>query len=202
MNFLIGILAIFPVGVTSWTMNNNMLLSMGQDNLKLSIKLPENPDINMIMASPYKANVIIGMRLNYCVIILQAYLFSETLKPIINLPDYMSHKIGDAVTLRCFTHGRSKINYHWERRVNSSKIWMTISAKMNTGFFLISSVTKEDEGIYRCVACDCYSCSHSVDTIAITVIGKEWYFVPLNVYIVSIVYVTVFAKTSLVRTMN
>ena len=61
LNDLLGILAVFPVGNTVWTMDNNKLLSMGHDNLQLSIKLPENSDVNVIISPPYQANVVIGM---------------------------------------------------------------------------------------------------------------------------------------------
>ena len=98
------------------------------------------------------------------------------MKPIINLPDYTPLNIavsGDAVMLMCFAHGRTKINYHWEHRVNGSDNWTAVSAKMNTGLLILSSVTEEDEGIYRCVACDCYSCSYSMNTTTIIVVGKD-----------------------------
>ena len=60
-NYCLGMLAIFPVGNTSWTMDNHNLLSMGHDNLQLSIKLPENSDVNVIISLPYQANAVIGM---------------------------------------------------------------------------------------------------------------------------------------------
>ena len=164
----------FPVGATTWTMNNTMLLNMKQDSLQLGIKLPYDPDVNIIIASPYKANVLIGMQLNYCIIIM-IQIFSETLNPTINLLDYTPLKVAfsnDAVMLSCFANGRSKINYHWEHRVNSSNSWTMISAEMDTGLFILSSVTEDDEGIYRCVACDCYSCSYSIKTTTVIVIGK------------------------------
>ena len=151
-----------------------MLLNMEQDSLQLSIKLPDNPDVNMIITSPYKANVLIGMQLNYCVIFM-IQIFSETLKPIINLLDYTPLKVavsGDAVMLTCFANGRSKINYHWEYRVNSFNSWAMISTKMNAGLFILSSVSEDDEGMYRCVACDCYSCSYSMNTTTVIVTGK------------------------------
>jgi len=52
---------VFPAGDTIWTMDNNKLLSMGYDNLQLGIKLPKNPDINVIISPPYQANAVIGM---------------------------------------------------------------------------------------------------------------------------------------------
>ena len=55
----------FPVGITTWTMNHNILLSMGHDSLQLSIKLPENSNVNIIITSPYQANAVIGRQLNY-----------------------------------------------------------------------------------------------------------------------------------------
>ena len=55
----------FPAGDTIWTMDNNKLLSMGYDNLQLSIKLPKNLDINVIISPPYQASAVIGM---YCLI--------------------------------------------------------------------------------------------------------------------------------------
>ena len=102
--------------------------------------------------------------------------FLDTLKPVINLPDYIPHKVaanGDAVMLMCLAHGRSKIRYHWEHRINDSDNWTAISVDMDSGLLILSSVTEDDEGMYRCVACDCYSCSYSLNTTTITVIGKE-----------------------------
>ena len=81
--------------------------------------------------------------------------------------------IGQAVTLMCLAHGRSKISYHWEYHNNESDTWMTVSAAMDNGSLILSSVTEDSEGIYRCVACDCYSCTYSINTTTITVIGKE-----------------------------
>ena len=98
------------------------------------------------------------------------------MKPIINLPDYTPLEVafnGDAVMLMCFAHGRSKISYQWERRINNPDNWTAITVEMDSGLLILSSVTKNDEGIYRCVACDCYSCSYSMNTTTITVIGKE-----------------------------
>ena len=57
----LGILAVFPIGDTVWTIDNNMLLSMGYDSMQLSIKLPENADVNIIISSPYQASAVIGM---------------------------------------------------------------------------------------------------------------------------------------------
>ena len=172
----LGILAVFPVGDTIWTMDNNMLLSMGYDSIQLSIKLPENSDINVIISSPYQAFAVIGkyLKMIYCVIMICDIL--ETLKPNIILPDYASYKvaaIGDAVMLMCLAHGRSTISYHWEYHINESDTWVTASADMDSGLLILSSVTKDNEGIYRCVACDCYSCTYSINTTAIDVIGKE-----------------------------
>ena len=101
--------------------------------------------------------------------------FLETLKPIINLPDYTPFKVavnGDVVMLMCFAHGRSTISYHWEHHVNVSDKWVAVSVKMDSGLLILPSVTEDDEGIYRCVACDCYSCSYSTNITTITVIGK------------------------------
>ena len=38
-----------------------MLLSMGHDSMQLSIKLPKNPDVNVIISSPNQAFAVIGM---------------------------------------------------------------------------------------------------------------------------------------------
>ena len=51
----------FAVNDTIWTMDNQKLLSMGYDYIELSIKLPENPYINVIISPPYQASAIIGM---------------------------------------------------------------------------------------------------------------------------------------------
>ena len=59
--FPLGILAVFPVGDTIWTMNDSMLLSVGYDSMQLGIKLPENSDVNVIISSPYQASAVIGM---------------------------------------------------------------------------------------------------------------------------------------------
>ena len=100
----------------------------------------------------------------------------ETLKPIINLPDYTQFKVatmGDAVMLMCLARGRSVISYHWEYRVNESDNWVAMSVQMGSGLLVLSSVTEDDEGTYQCVACDCYSCSYATNTTTIRVIGKE-----------------------------
>ena len=58
----LGIVAMFAVNDTIWTMDNKKLLSMGYDYMQLSIKLPENPYINVIILPPYQASaIIIGM---------------------------------------------------------------------------------------------------------------------------------------------
>ena len=98
------------------------------------------------------------------------------MRPIINLPDYTPLEVavsGDAVMLMCLAHGRSKISYQWEHRINNFDNWIVISVKMDSGLLILPSVTKYDEGIYRCVACDCYSCSYSINTTTLTLIGKE-----------------------------
>ena len=48
-------------------MDTNVLLSISYDSIKLSIPLPNNPDINVIVTSPYQASARIGMYviLNY-----------------------------------------------------------------------------------------------------------------------------------------
>ena len=51
----------FPVGDTIWSMDNDMLLSMGYNSKQLSIKLPKNSDVNVIISSPYQASAVIGM---------------------------------------------------------------------------------------------------------------------------------------------
>ena len=81
--------------------------------------------------------------------------------------------IGEAVMLMCLAHGRSTISYHWEYRINESDTWLTVSADMDSGLLILSSVTDDNEGIYRCVACDCYSCTYSINTTTIIVIGKQ-----------------------------
>ena len=101
--------------------------------------------------------------------------FLETLRPIINLPDYTPYRVavnGDVVMLMCFAHGRSKISYQWEYYINNSDNWTAISVEMDSGLLILSSVTENDEGMYRCVACDCYSCSYSINATTIIVIGK------------------------------
>ena len=111
------------------------------------------------------------------------YNFSETVKPIISLPDYTPLEVadnGNTVILMCLAHGRSKISYHWEHRLNDSDNWAALPVEMNSGLLVLSSVTGDNEGIYRCVACDCYSCSHSLNTTTIIVIGKIrefWFFI-------------------------
>ena len=102
--------------------------------------------------------------------------YSETLKPIINLPDYTPHKVtvnGNTVMLMCLAHGRSKIGYHWEHRLNDFSNWAALSGEVNSGLLILSSVTEDNEGMYRCVACDCYSCSYSINTTTIIVYGKK-----------------------------
>lgn len=42
-------------------MDNNNLSNMGHGNLQLSIKLPKNSDVNVIISPPYQADVVIGM---------------------------------------------------------------------------------------------------------------------------------------------
>ena len=99
----------------------------------------------------------------------------ETLKPNITLPDYTPFQvafIGDTVVLMCLAYGRSTITYHWEHHINESDRWTAVSAEMMNGSLILSNVTEDSEGIYQCVACDCYSCSYSINT-TITVIGKE-----------------------------
>ena len=100
----------------------------------------------------------------------------ETLHPIINLIDHVPKKVvakHNSIMLMCFAYGRSTVSYYWERHSNSTDNWTKISAEMDTGLFILSSVTEEDEGIYRCVACDCYSCSYSMNTTTVIVYGKK-----------------------------
>jgi len=97
------------------------------------------------------------------------------LKPIINLPNHVPYKVavkGDAIMLMCIAYGTGKIIYYWEYRISDSDKWIIVSAEMDHGLLILSSVTEDNEGIYRCVACDCYSCSYSIDTTTITLIGK------------------------------
>ena len=99
----------------------------------------------------------------------------ENLGPTITLPDYTEFKVvteGDATMLMCFAHGKSKIIYHWEYRDNKSNKWMAISEDRDSGLLILSSVAEDNEGMYRCVACDCYSCTYSPNTTTIAVIGK------------------------------
>ena len=112
------------------------------------------------------------------------YHLSETLKPNISLPDYTQYKLaafGETVMLMCLAHGRSTISYHWDYRINESDTWVTVSADMDNGLLILSSVTDDNEGIYQCIACDCYSCTYSRNTTTIVVTGKEMYSVFLKV---------------------
>ena len=172
----------FSPGDTTWTMDNN-LLNMGYHNLQLNIKLPDNSDVNVIISPPYQANAVFGMYI--CTFwLLWYYMYIgiqllETLKPNITLQDYTPYKVavnGDAVVLMCLAHGRSTITYQWEHHINESERWTAVSAVMMNGSLILSIVTEDIEGIYRCVACDCYSCSYSINT-TITVIGKEINFI-------------------------
>ena len=95
---------------------------------------------------------------------------------MINLLDYTPLKVtfkDDSVMLMCFAHGRSKVSYHWEYHNNVSDMWVAVSVKMDSGLLILSSITEDDEGTYRCVACDCYSCTYSENTTSIIVIGKQ-----------------------------
>ena len=169
----------FSPGDTTWTMNNHTLLNMGYDKLQLNIKLPINSDVNVIISFPYQANAVFGM---YFLVTVDVYIyiyifnihFLETLKPNITLPDYTPFKVAakdDAVVLMCLAYGRSTIMYHWEHRFNESDSWSTVSTEIIGGLLILSSVTEDSKGMYRCVACDCYSCSYS-NTTTINVIGK------------------------------
>jgi len=51
---------VFPAGITIWTMDNNKLLNMGYNKVQLSIKLPQNSDVNLIISPPYQAYAAIG----------------------------------------------------------------------------------------------------------------------------------------------
>ena len=104
---------------------------------------------------------------------------SETLQPVITLMDDVLQKIvpkHDSVMLMCYAHGRSKLSYYWERQNNDNNgDWMAVSLEMDIGLLILSSVTEDDEGTYRCVACDCYSCSYSPNTTTIIVYGNDHY---------------------------
>ena len=110
-------------------------------------------------------------------LILYAYMhILETLHPIVNLIDHIPKKVvakHSSIMLMCFAHGRSTVSYYWERQNNSTDNWTKISAEMNTGLFILSSVTEDDKGMYRCAACDCYSCSYSINTTTVIVYGKK-----------------------------
>ena len=90
--------------------------------------------------------------------------------------DYVPQKVVtkyNSVMLMCFAYGRSKISYYWEHQNINTDEWTAISVEMDSGLLILSSVTEDDEGIYRCVACDCYSCSYSLNTTTIIVYGKK-----------------------------
>ena len=53
-------------------MDNNNLIEMGYEFLQLSIKLPENSDVNVIISSPYEANAVVGMY--FCVIMVYVHI--------------------------------------------------------------------------------------------------------------------------------
>jgi len=74
--------------------------------------------------------------------------------------------------LMCYARGRSKISYHWEHHSNRSGEWNAKTIRTESGLLLLPSVTDDDEGEYSCVACDCYSCSYSVNTTTLMVYGK------------------------------
>ena len=98
------------------------------------------------------------------------------MQPIINLIDYLPKKFvakHNSVMLMCFAYGRSEISYNWEWQSSNTDEWTTLSGEMNSGLLILSSVTEDDEGMYRCVACDCYSCSYSLNTTTIIVYGKK-----------------------------
>ena len=90
--------------------------------------------------------------------------------------DYVSKKVVDkynSAMLMCFARGRSKISYYWERWNNITSNWTAITIEMDSGLLILPSVTEDDEGIHRCVACDCYSCSYSSNTTTVIVYGKK-----------------------------
>ena len=68
ISYFLGILAVFPIGDTVWTMDNNILSRMGYNSIQLSIKLPDNSDVNVILTSPYQASAKIGMCIHTCYI--------------------------------------------------------------------------------------------------------------------------------------
>ena len=102
----------------------------------------------------------------------------ETLKPAVNLIDYVPKIFiakHDSAMLMCYAHGRSKIKYYWEQQKNiiNTNNWTAASLRKDNGLLILSSVTDDNEGIYRCVACDCYSCTYSLNATTIIVYSKK-----------------------------
>lgn len=171
-------MATFLAGDTVWTMNNTMLLRTGYERLLLSINLSEKP-VNIIKSFPYKANATVGeyytLLSDYIYFIYNLYII-ETLQPVINLTDYVPQKViaeHSSVMLMCFAYGRSKISYYWEQQNKNTGNWTAASVERDIGLLILSSVTDDNEGTYRCVACDCYSCSYSLNTTTMIVYGKK-----------------------------
>jgi len=99
-------------------------------------------------------------------------MYLVTLEPELHLLGYKPTEValrGDDVELMCYARGRSKIIYHWEHHRNGSTV---TTAKEEGGLLMLPNVTNDNEGEYQCMACDCYSCSHSMNTTTLVVYGE------------------------------
>jgi len=99
--------------------------------------------------------------------------------PIITLhPQGITVHVGTRmVTLSCSAVGHGTIKYQWERYLTSSSEWTILptdqqSDIVNISIYTIESLSKDNDGVYRCGASNIDGISYSINT-TINVYGKD-----------------------------
>ena len=81
----------------------------------------------------------------------------------------------DEVEMNCSAIGHSRISYHWERHNFNNSEWSSLTKDRQTDIndvstYTLIKITKNDEGMYRCVATNIDGSGYS-NNATITVYG-------------------------------
>ena len=90
----------------------------------------------------------------------------------------------DEVEMSCSAVGHSGISYHWERHNFNNSEWSSLIKDRQTdinniSIYILTSIAKSDEGMYRCVATNIDGSGYS-NNATITVYGT---YVHVRIYV-------------------
>ena len=101
------------------------------------------------------------------------------------------------VDMNCSAIGHSTIMYHWQQYNTISSEWTTLPRNQQTytngiSTYTLALLTKNDDGLYRCVATNIDGSSYS-NNVTITVYGM--YSITVDISIHYILYTLIYRST-------